>query len=1343
MRFLHTQTGRYLAAFVAVAAALLLRWALERTVGDMPAFITFYPAVTVAALLGGLGPGLAASLLASLVAAYAIFPPAGFAIDRTADIVALAIFFAVCVGLSVVAELYRRSRERGSALQAEIAAREGDQRFRTLFESMTEGVAVHEVIYDQGTAVNYRILEVNPAFERHTGLRAAVAPGRLATDLYGTEEAPYLAEWARVAETGEPMSFEIFFAPMDRHFNIAVTSPRRGVFATIFSDITDRKRAEDVLRRYELLAGHSRDIMLFVDRDDWAIMEANEAAIHAYGYSRDELLSMKISDLRSPGALQTLAAQMADADKSGLLFQTEHRRKDGSTFPVEVSSRGATIGERHTLVSVVRDITERKRTEEALHESEQRLRFHLENTPMAVIEWDADFVVTRWAGEAERMFGWSESETLGVPLADLNTVYEEDVPIVERTMARLTDGESRHVVSSNRNYTKDRRVIECIWYNSVLLDAKGRMASVMSLVLDETERKLAEEALRAVTERERFLADVVEKANMAFGVGGSDGRLLLFNQAYADLTGYSRQELEGDRLTWLDLTPPEWHEREAAWLTEALQSRQPVRYEKEYVRKDGSRVPIELFVQPVFDDHGSFQNYRSFVADISERKTAEAALRESRKRAEVLARTTSALLSSDDPQRQVEELCREVMQRLDCQAFFNFLGDDSTGRLHLNAYAGIPEEEARRNEWLDYGVAVCGCAAQDACRIVAEDIPTTPDPRTELVQSYGLKAYACHPLMAQDRVLGTLSFGTSSRTRFTEDELALMKAVTDHVAIAMERKRVQEAAQAELEKTELLLEAARALADRTDMDGMLRALADVILRSAAHSRVTVSLWDAERQELLDAVSAGNQVMPRVVLRLDQLSAPTRQSILERQTVLADFDALGEDQRGPAIGAMARVVLMVPMVSGERLLGVLSLDEPGQRLEFSTREIQVMEAIASQTAVAVENAQLFETQLRIAVTLQQQFIHPLPQIGGLDLAVESDTAFSPELIGGDFHDVFDLPDGTVAVLLGDVEGKGVRAAGLSETVRSAVRALSVVSPSPSEILGHVNRMLLRQQSEQFVTALLLNIDPVGGRTIAASAGHPPAVHLRVDGAQPIDADFGPPLGTFDWEYGETGFMLRAGDALLAYTDGVSEARRDGELFGQERIIAAARAVGSGRPQEISRAVRDAALEFGGQLRDDLQIVVVRFVGAAVHMTGADGHLRTSFACDPERLLETRHAVRDFLSVHGIEQQIVEELVLCVEEACTNALRHSGSMDPGEVAVSIHEDFVEICVKDSGKGLDLAAIDLAREPDVLAPGGRGLYLIKMLADELQLTNEGGACVRIRKRLAPETQASATET
>jgi PAS domain S-box-containing protein len=136
---------------------------------------------------------------------------------------------------------------------------------------------------------------------------------------------------------------------------------------------------------------------------------------------------------------------------------------------------------------------ERKKAEEALHESEERLRLHVENSPMAVVEWDTNFTVTRWAGEAEKMFGWSAEETVGKPIMDLRLIYEEDISIVEKVMAQLTDGVKHHVVSANRNYTKDRRILHCEWYNSVLPDIDGKMASVMSLVLDITERKQMEE----------------------------------------------------------------------------------------------------------------------------------------------------------------------------------------------------------------------------------------------------------------------------------------------------------------------------------------------------------------------------------------------------------------------------------------------------------------------------------------------------------------------------------------------------------------------------------------------------------------------------------------------------------------------------------------------------------------------------------------------------------------------------------------------------------------------------------------------------------------------------------
>ncbi len=166
---------------------------------------------------------------------------------------------------------------------------------------------------------------------------------------------------------------------------------------------------------------------------------------------------------------------------------------------------------------------------------------------------------------------------------------------------------------------------------------------------------------------------------------------------------------------------------------------------------------------------------------------------QSHQRLELLAEVAGRLLVSENPQSLVEELCTKVMSFLDCQAFFNFLTDEEKKSLHLNACFGIPPKAALETEWLDLGVAVCGCVAQQGQRIIAHHIQTGNDPRTTLVKSFGIQAYACHPLLTTGgKVIGTLSFGSKTRETFSDDDLSLMKAVADQVAIAMERIRLLE-----------------------------------------------------------------------------------------------------------------------------------------------------------------------------------------------------------------------------------------------------------------------------------------------------------------------------------------------------------------------------------------------------------------------------------------------------------------------------------------------------------------------------------------------------------------------
>jgi PAS domain S-box-containing protein len=260
----------------------------------------------------------------------------------------------------------------------------------------------------------------------------------------------------------------------------------------------------------------------------------------------------------------------------------------------------------------------------------------------------------------------------------------------------------------------------------------------------------------------------------------------------ADAMGMSKEELVGRSNE--DLYPPE--QARAFWKDdlEVIASGKPKLGIVEPAVIQGEERWYHTDKIPYRDDRGEAIGIIGLSLDITDDKRLEAALERSMRRFELLAQTAGELLQSTNPQKTVESLCGRVMEHLDCQVFLNFLADDKAGKLYLNAYAGIPEKDIHRIQWLEYGMLVCDCAALKENRIVAEHIADAPDARTELLKSYGIQAYACHALLAPDgKAMGTLSFGTRNRETFSAEDLSLMKAVADQVAVALIRMQGEQA----------------------------------------------------------------------------------------------------------------------------------------------------------------------------------------------------------------------------------------------------------------------------------------------------------------------------------------------------------------------------------------------------------------------------------------------------------------------------------------------------------------------------------------------------------------------
>ena len=390
-------------------------------------------------------------------------------------------------------------------------------------------------------------------------------------------------------------------------------------------DITEQKKVEEILHRYELLAAHSRDIILFMNRDDGQILEANAAAVKAYGYSREKLLKFTIHDLRAVETRDLTADQMEVAYEQGIQFETVHRRKDGSTFPVEVSSQGAQIGESKKLISVVRDITERKRAEEAIEQSERRFRALTEKAGEIITVLDATGTITFSITGGNSALGYTVEELIGRNAFEL--AHPDDLPSLLNLFQEGLSQPGRIEQTEFRIRAKDGSWRWQFAVGTNLLDDPA-VGGIVINSRDITERKKAEEALRENQTRLEAVFATIPHGILEYD---TDLRLVRANAAAlnaAGLTGLgsSRDQLVA-RLKVSDLEGN-------AVKTEDLPTSRALRGEMVagglflITTAAGLERIVSIYAAPLFKDDKKI-GVVALWDDVSERIQAEKALQES------------------------------------------------------------------------------------------------------------------------------------------------------------------------------------------------------------------------------------------------------------------------------------------------------------------------------------------------------------------------------------------------------------------------------------------------------------------------------------------------------------------------------------------------------------------------------------------------------------------------------------------------------------------------------------------------------------------------------------------
>jgi serine phosphatase RsbU (regulator of sigma subunit)/anti-sigma regulatory factor (Ser/Thr protein kinase) len=412
----------------------------------------------------------------------------------------------------------------------------------------------------------------------------------------------------------------------------------------------------------------------------------------------------------------------------------------------------------------------------------------------------------------------------------------------------------------------------------------------------------------------------------------------------------------------------------------------------------------------------------------------------------------------------------------------------------------------------------------------------------------------------------------------------------------------------------------------------------------------------------------------------------------------------------------RSLLGVPLLVEGRVIGVLHVGSLTRRL-FTERDRDLLQLAADRAAIAIEHARL-HAQRHVVEAMQRAMLPAaLPVIPGLQLTATYRPAAVDARVGGDWYDVFEVGRGRIALVIGDVVGRGVEAGALMAQVRTALRAYALEGHPPAIVVELLNRLFASERPTKLTTLAYIVLDPEGGELAIVSAGHlPPIVVDPAGRARLLDVEGDPPVGAFRAAvFHEHRVPIEPGSRILLVTDGAAEVRGEALDHGLERLRVLAEREPNARTLCGSISAGAAS---GGPSNDDVAVLVA-------HLQPLPERLSTRWPADADALAGLRNLMRRWLAGHGASSDEIYDITVAVQEAAANAVEHAYAPGMAAFSVDAHNDAGAIIVTVTDRGNWREARGENR--------GRGFPLMEGLMESVNVTQAAdGTSVVLRKTL-----------